>query len=116
LESKRNLKNIKLFPIYKLFAYDYLFYYAISMLFLHYVKGLTVANIVLLGSLYSAFQMIFQIPVTFVFDKLGYKKCIILGNIFCTTGIFTYIVTNSFYTIMLGDLQMALGFALKSVS
>ena len=116
MESKKNLKNIKLFPIYKLFAYDLLFYYAIQMLFLHNIKGISVANIVLLSSLYSAFQMIFQIPVTFVVDKIGYKKCIIAGNIFCTAGIIAYILSNSFFTVMLGDLQMALGFALKSVS
>ncbi len=116
MESKINFKNIKLFPIYKLFAYDLLFYYAIQMLFLHNVKGISVANIVLLSSLYSAFQMIFQIPVTFVVDKIGYKKCIVLGNIFCTTGVLTYIIANSFSTVMLGDIQMAFGFALKSVS
>lgn len=116
MESKKNLKNIKLFPIYKLFAYDLLFYYAVQMLFLYNIKGISVANIVLLSSLYSAFQMIFQIPVTFVVDKIGYKKCIVVGNIFCTTAVITYLLANSFYTVMLGDLQLALGFALKSVS
>jgi len=116
LETIKNLKNIKLFPIYKLFAYDLMFFYAISMLFLHNVKGISISEILLLGSIYCAFQMIFQIPVTLVVDKIGYKKCIITGNIFCTTGVITYIFANSFITVMLGDLQMALGFALKSVS
>jgi len=116
MDSIKNLKNVKLFPIYKLFAYDLMFYYAIQMLFLHNVKGISIPHILLLSSLYSAFQMIFQLPVTLVVDKLGYKKCIITGNVFCTTGIITYLIANSFGTIMLGDLQMALGFALKSVS
>jgi len=116
MESKINFRNIKLFPIYKLFAYDLLFYYAISMLFLHNVKGISISQILLLSSLYSAFQMIFQIPVTFIVDKIGYKKCIILGNILCTTGALTYIIAPSFLTIMTGDIQMALGFAIKSVS
>ena len=116
MESKINLRNIKLFPTYKLFAYDLMFFYAIQMLFLHNVKGISISQILLLSSFYSAFQMIFQIPVTLVVDKIGYKKCIIVGNIFCTTGILTYILAPSFFTIMLGDLQMALGFALKSVS
>lgn len=116
MNTKENLKNIKLFPIYKLFAYDLLFYYAIQMLFLHNVKGISISNIVLLNSLYSAFQMVFQIPASLVVDKLGYKKCIITGNIFCTTAVITYIISNSFGTVMLGDFQLALGFALKSVS
>lgn len=116
MESIKNLKNIKLFPIYKLFAYDLMFYYAIQMLFLHNVKGVSVPDIVLLSSFFCAFQMIFQIPVTFVVDKIGYKKCIITGNIFCTTAVLTYMLAPSFTTIMLGDFQLALGFALKSVS
>lgn len=116
MNTKENLKNIKLFPIYKLFAYDLLFYYAIQMLFLHNVKGISISNIVLLNSLYSAFQMLFQIPASLVVDKIGYKKCIMTGNIFCTTAIITYILSNSFGTVMLGDFQLALGFALKSVS
>ncbi len=116
MNSYKNLKNVKMFPIYKLFAYDLLFYYAIQMLFLHNVKGISISNIVLLSSLYSAFQMIFQIPVSFVVDKIGYKKCIVSGNVFCTTGVITYMLANSFGTVMLGDFQIALGFALKSVS
>ena len=116
METNKNLKSIKLFPIYKLFAYDLLFYYAVQMLFLHNIKGVSIANIVLLGSLYSVFQLIFQIPASFVVDKIGYKKCIIVGNTLCTTAILTYILANSFNIIVLGDFQMALGFALKSVS
>lgn len=116
LETKINLKNIKIFPIYKLFAYDLLFYYAISTLFLHEVKGFSIPNILLLSSFYYGFQMIFQVPVTLVVDKIGYKKCILIGNIFCTTAVITYMLANSFGIVMLGDIQLALGFALKSVS
>lgn len=116
MESEKNLKNIKIFPIYKLFAYDLMFYYAIQMLFLHNVKGISIPRILLLNSIFCAFQMIFQIPVTLVVDKIGYKKCIITGNIFCTTAVITYLIAPSFGTVMLGDFQLALGFALKSVS
>lgn len=116
LNTRENFKNIKLFPIYKLFAYDLLFYYAVQMLFLHNIKGISISNIVLLNSIYCAFQMIFQIPASLVVDKIGYKKCIITGNVFCTTAIITYILSNSFGTVMFGDFQLALGFALKSVS
>lgn len=116
MKTKEKLNNIKLFPIYKLFAYDLLFYYAIQMLFLHNVKGISISNIVLLNSVYSIFQMLFQIPASLVVDKTGYKKCIIAGNIFCTSAVITYIISNSFATVMIGDLQLAIGFALKSVS
>ena len=55
MEAKTNLRNIKLFPIYKLFAYDLMFFYAIQMLFLHNIKGISISQILLLSSFYSAF-------------------------------------------------------------
>ncbi len=109
-------KNIKLFPIYKLFAYDYISFYAISTLFLHNIKGISLPNIVLLTSIYCLFQVLFQIPSSIIVDKIGLKKCIVIGNILCTTGIFTYIITSGFPQIIIGDFQIALGFALKGVS
>ncbi|MDD4375904.1 MAG: MFS transporter [Clostridia bacterium] len=109
-------KNIKLFPIYKLFAYDYISFYAISTLFLHNVKGISFPNIVLISSIYCLFQVLFQIPSSLLADKIGLKKCIVLGNILCTTGIFTYAITSGFPQIIIGDFQIALGFALKGVS
>lgn len=111
-----NEKNIKLFPIYKLFSYDLLFYYATSMLYLNQVKLISVSDILLLSSIYCAFQFTFQVPVTLVVDKLGYRRCMILGNILCTIGILFYIIGSSFGFIVFGDLNLALGFALKGVS
>ena len=62
LEEKREY-NIKLFPIYKMFAWDLLFYYAISFLFLTEVKHFTAADVVLVDvSLYTLFKFLLQVP------------------------------------------------------
>ena len=53
--GKKNL-NMKLFPIYKMFAWDLLFYYAISFLFLTNVKSLSASEVVLVDvSFYTFF-------------------------------------------------------------
>ena len=46
-------KNVKLFPVYKLFSYDVLFYYAISVVFLTKCKGFTLSQVALFTTVYA---------------------------------------------------------------
>ena len=109
-------KNAKLFPFYKLFSYDILFYYAISILFLNGVKGLSLAEIALLSSVYATCAIIFQIPAALITDKIGLRNSMILGNIFCLLWGIDYLIAPSFATLCFGDLVLAFGFALKGTS
>ena len=109
-------RNVKLFPIYKLFSYDILFYYAISILYLTGVKGFSVSQVALLSSIYSFTAIISQIPASIVADKIGLKNSMIIGNIFIMIwGIF-YLVVPTFNIFLIGDIFCAFGFALKGVS
>lgn len=109
-------KNIKLFPIYKLFSYDILFYYAISVVFFSEVKGLALSQIALLTTAYSVSSIIFQIPSAIIADKIGTKRCMIFGNIICTLWGVNLIVNNSFTAFIFGEFLLGTGFALKGVS
>ena len=109
-------KNTKIFPFYKLFSYDILFYYAISILFLNGVKGLSLAEIALLSSVYATCAIIFQIPSALITDKIGLRNSMILGNIFCLLWGIDYLIAPTFATLAIGDLLLALGFALKGTS
>ena len=65
-QTKMSKKNMKLFPIYKGLAWDYLFYYTIDFLFYTQIKGLATANVILKESMYSVFCIIFQFPANFI--------------------------------------------------
>ena len=81
--DKQKKHNIKLFPIYKMFAWDLLFYYAISFLFLTNVKGISAAEVVLIDvSFYTFFKFTFQLPGTIVVDRFGKRKSLIFANFF----------------------------------
>lgn len=109
-------RNVKLFPIYKLFSYDLLFYYAISILFLTGVKGFSLSQVALLSSIYSLANIISQIPASIVADKIGLKNSMVTGNILIMIwGIF-YLTMPSYPLIICGDVFCAFGFALKGVS
>ncbi len=109
-------KNIKLFPIYKMFSYDILFYYGISILYLTLTKGFSTSQVVLLGALYSIFAMLLQIPAVVISDKLGLKKSLVLGNLFEVFWGINMLMSHFFGFFIIGELFLAMGYALKNVS
>lgn len=82
--AKRRKLNMKLYPVYRMFAADVLFFGAVKVLFLTQVKGFSNANVVLMESIYALFKMTLQIPMSVVVSKLGTRKSVIIGTIFCT--------------------------------
>lgn len=109
-------KNVKLFPVYKLFSYDILFYYAISVVFLTEAKGFTLSQVALFTTVYAISSIIMQIPSALIVDKIGQKRCMIVGNILCLTWCINLMVNTAFLPTVLGETVLALGFALKGVS
>jgi len=109
-------RNVKIFPIYKLFSYDILFYYAISILYLNGTKGLTLAEIALLSSIYAIASIAFQIPAALISDKIGLKKSMVIGNLGCLLWGIIYLVAPNFNIILFGDIACAFGFSLKGTA
>ena len=52
--------NMRIFPIYKRLAWDYLFFYTIDFLFLTQVKGISSADVMLKSTFYAFFSIILQ--------------------------------------------------------
>lgn len=117
-QKRRDMRknNMRIFPIYKKLAWDYLFYYAIDFLFLTQAKGISASNIILANTFYSLFIIIMQIPASIIVEFLGKRNSLVFSNIL-----------NSIYFIMimlsrnLGDLIFvyfisAVAFSIKSVS
>ena len=109
-------KNLKLFPIYKSIAWDYIFYYTINFLFLTKIKGIEASNIVLITAVFSIFGIIAQLPASFIVEKIGRRNAIILGNL-CSCGYFTLIIlSGSLMDILFAEILSASAFALKGIS
>lgn len=109
-------RNIKLFPVYKLFSYDILFYYAISILYLTGTKGFSLSQVALISSVYSLAGIASQIPASIVADKIGLRNSMIVGNILCMLWGLFYLTVPSFSIILIGEVVQAFGFALKGAS
>lgn len=107
--------NMKLYPLYKMFSWDLLFYYAISFLFLTQVKDFSASQVLSAEAFYIFFKLFTQfICVPFV-DNLGKKNSLILGNMLVALSVYIIIIANSFSHILISYFVMAIGYGLKDL-
>lgn len=107
--------NMKLFPIYKMFSWDLLFYYAISFLFLTQEKNFSASQVISADSFYIFFKMFVQFFCIILIDKLGKKNCLITGNILVALSIYILIIGTNFSHILISFFIMALGYSFKDL-
>lgn len=107
--------NARLFPLYKMFSWDLLFYYATSFLFLTQVKGFSASNIILLDGFYTVFKIIFQLPCTNITEIFGKRKSILIGNVCVTLSIFMLIISKSIFHVIVSYAFMGFGYIIKEL-
>ena len=112
-ETQIRKRNMKLFPTYKRFSWDYLFFYTINFLFLTQVKQINPADVVLIDSFYYLFAIFSQIPATFIIEFLGRKNSIIVGNILSCIYMVVIILSQNLFNLLIAEILSALSFAIK---
>jgi len=113
MDTAKQKHNIKLFSIYKMCAWDLLFFYAIQFLFFTQVKGISAAGVLFADSFYPIFKFMFQLPCLAIVNKLKLKNSLILGNILVSLGILSYIIGNGISSIIISNFLQAIGYNLK---
>lgn len=115
-QSKKRKQNMKIYSLYRMISMDIIFYYAIDFLFLTQVKNITASQYVLRSSFYAFFMIILQIPASIIVDKLGTRRCTILGNLFNAIYLFIILIAPNFETLIIAELISAICFSLKDIS
>lgn len=114
--QKNCRKNVKRYQYYKMFAYDFLFYYAISVMYFTITKGFSVSQVMYLSAFYTLFVFIWQFPANMIAEKLGTKQSMVLGNSLICITILSYLFISDFKWMLIGEALGALGFTLKSLT
>lgn len=114
-EVKAKKKNAKIFPIYKMFSWDLLFFYSTQYLFYTMVKGLTPGEILKVDAFYPLFIIVMQFPAAICAEFLGRKKSLILGNMIMILYILSIIILPGFIGIFVANIIYAFGYSIKSV-
>ena len=108
--------NIKLYPIYRAIALDFLFYYAISFIFLVQVKNMDVAEVIFADSFFPIFKCVLLIPMTILIEKVGKKKSIIFANCMNALTIFIYLIAGKMTDIIIAQFFSAMATAIKGIA
>lgn len=116
INEVRAKRNVTLYKKYKIFAYDFLFYYAVEVLFFTTVKGFSMSELMYISAIYTFSAFFWQLFGSLIVEKLGLKKSIILGNFLVSINCFLYIVSSSFWMYNFANFFLALGFSLKGLS
>ena len=114
INNRRN--NAKLYPIYKMFAWDLLFFYSIEFLFYTITKKVTASEILVINGFYLLFVIIMQIPAVTITDLIGRRSSIILGNIFLICYLLVLIIFPGAISIIIANLIFALGYSMKTIA
>lgn len=111
---KRN--NAKIYPIYKMFSWDLLFFYSIEFLFYTITKKITAGEVLIINGFYLLFKIVMQIPAVTITDFLGKRKSIILGNVMLIIYILALIFLPGVIGIIIADAICALGYCIKTIA
>lgn len=109
-------RNMKLFPTYKMLAWDLLFYDAIDFLFLTQIKGISASDVVLLFSIQAIFGIFLQIPANIIIDFLGRRKSVILGNVLNCIYLMIFMFGGNLIILGFAKLISALAKTIKNIS
>ncbi len=106
-------RNMKLFPLYKMLSWDYIFFYTTNFLFLTQVKGINPADVVLIDSSYALFGIIMQVPATFIIEYLGRKRSMILANFLNCIYMLVVMFSTNLFNLITAELLSSLAFGIK---
>lgn len=121
MENKREISkikrnNAKIYPIYKMFSWDLLFFYSIEFLFYTITKKVTASDILIINGFYLLFRILMQIPAVAITDFIGKRKSIILGNILLIIYMLILLCFPGAISIIIADLAFALGYDIKTIA
>lgn len=114
--NKIRRKNAKLYPVYKMFSWDLLFFYSIEFLFYTITKKVTASEVLIINGFYLLFRMLMQIPAVAITDFLGKRKSIILGNCLLIVYVSVLILGPGAISIIIADLIFSLGYNIKTIA
>lgn len=115
-ETHMRKRNMKLYPNYTKLACDYLFYYTIDFLFLTQIKHISASDVVLITSIKSIFSILLLIPANMVVEMLGRKNSIILGNIINCIYMIMFMLSTSFFGVVIAKFLSALAVSIKNIA
>ena len=113
--KRKKENNIKLYPFYRIFSWDLLFYYAIIYLFLTIEKKITPVQVLEFDAFYLLSKLFMQIPCTLFIQKFGKRKSLIIANAVGVIHVLFIIFAPNFSILLLSQFLCAFTFIIKAI-
>ena len=115
--SEQELKrNVKIYPWYRAFAFDFLFIWTISILYLTEVKGLSYSQVILLDSIFMLSAFLLQIPVAKVIKLIGRANATRIASMFSLGFVAIYLFGTGFWMFIIANVFYGLGMAIRNIT
>ena len=115
--SEKELKrNVKLYPTYRAFAYDFLFLWTISILYLTEVKGLSYSQVILLDSILMFVAFGLQVPITKLINKFGRVPAARIASVAWLGFSLIYLFGTGFAIFIIANVLYGLGIAIRNIT
>ena len=115
--SEQELKrNVKIYPWYRAFAYDFLFLWTISILYLTEIKGLSYAQVILLDSIFMLSAFLLQIPISKMVSKIGRANATRIASFASLGFVAIYIFGQQFWLFLFANLLYGIGMAIRNIT
>lgn len=112
--QRKKENNIKIYPFYRIFSWDLLFYYAIIYLFLTIQKKITPAQVLQFDAFYLFAKLLMQIPCTLFIQKFGKRKSLVIANLVAAIHVLFIIFAPNFNILLFSQLLCAFAFIIKA--
>lgn len=114
--AKMRKNNMQLYPMYRIVGADWVFYYGVEVLFLTQVKNISPANIILASSVYAFCYIIFQLFSMILVEKIGKKKCIVLGQSSKFVAMLIIFLCPNFWWLLVASAFKSAGDSFKAIA
>lgn len=108
-------RNIKIYPFYRAFSYDFLFLWTISILYLTW-KGLSYSQTIYLDSVFMIVAFILQIPLTKLIHKVGFANSIRFACVLRIGFALLFLFGNNFWLFALANVFYGAAAAIQNVA
>lgn len=115
MNSKSLEKNVKVYPFYRAFSYDFLFLWTISIMYLTW-KGLTYSQTIFLDAIFMIVAFVVQLPITKVIHKIGRGNAVRIAGLCCVGFSVIFLFCNNFWWFALANALYGISASIKNVA
>lgn len=115
MDRKTLERNIKIFPLYRAFSYDFLFLWTISIMYLTW-KGLSYSQTIFLDAIFMISAFILQIPITKLIKKIGHSRSVNISSLCCVIFSLIFLFCTNFWWFALANVFYGISASIKNIS